>query len=168
MGRLYEKSVNAVAAEPFLHIVGDLDWRSFERALATRAGETLVELADRQPLLARPAGHLKERGLAIEPEIVRDLGQRAVDIAFRQVEPAERVRQQYEPDIRMDLRLQEAVLFLGLFGGAAGDDVETWHDFQRLGRSSVFGHAPLQVAVEFLSDRKRVLRREHPLGDACR
>ena len=66
----------------------------------------------------------------------------------------------------MNLRLQKAMLFFGLFGGAADDRVEPGHDFERLGRPPVFGHAPLEIAVEFLRARKTVLWREHAFGEA--
>src|ERR1700719_1745527 len=50
----------------------------------------------------------------------------------------------------MNLRLQKAMLFFGLFGGAADDRVEPRHDFERLRRAAGFGHAFLEVAVEIL------------------
>src|ERR1700731_5130913 len=57
----------------------------------------------------------------------------------------------------MNLRLQKAVLFFGLFGGAADDRVEPRHDFERLRRAPVFGHAFLEVAVEILRAGEAVL-----------
>src|SRR5438094_919531 len=83
--------------------------------LAARPGKALVNLADRQPLVARPADDVARRALARQRiEVFRDLRQRSVEIVFRQVEIAELVRQQFETDIGMDPRLQKAVLLLGL------------------------------------------------------
>ena len=93
-------------------------------------------------------------------------GSGPIEIVFRQIEPAELVREQFEPDIGVDLRLQEMVQFLRLFAGPSDDRIETRHYFQRFWRAVVLSHALLQVAVELLRAGKSVLRCEHPLSEA--
>ena len=98
--------------------------------------------------------------------MLRDFRQGPIDVVFRQVEPADRVRKQFEPDIGMNSRLKIVVLFFRLFGGAADDRIEPRHDFERLRWAPVFGHASFEVAVEFLRAGKAVLWREHAFGEA--
>src|SRR5262249_44531096 len=108
MRGMKQKAVDAVTTEPFLHVVGDVAWRADQRPLPPGCGEALVDLPDRQPLLPRPADDVARVAEAGEGELPFGyVGKRAIEVVFRQVEPAELVRQQFEPDIGMDLRLQE-------------------------------------------------------------
>jgi N-acetyl-S-(2-succino)cysteine monooxygenase len=55
---------------------------------------------------------LKERMRKYDrpPEALKVMpGLNAIEVVFRQIEPAELVREQFEPDIGVDLRLQEMV-----------------------------------------------------------
>src|SRR5262245_5121590 len=119
MRGMKQKAVDAVTTKPFLHIVGDVARRTDERALPPSCGEALVGLADRQPFLPRPADDVAGIAKAGESESpCRYVGKRPVEIVFRQIQPAELVREQFEPDIGVDLRLQEMVQFLRLLAGA--------------------------------------------------
>ena len=80
------------------------------------AGEALVDLSDRQPFLARPADDVAGIAEPAERELPFGyVGKRTIEIVFRQIEPAELVREQFEPNIGVDLRLQ------GKKGGESSD-----------------------------------------------
>ena len=64
-----------------------------------------------------------ELWLASRPVALVDVGKRAVEVIFRQIEVAELVGQHFKPDIRVDFRLQEAMRFPGFLSGAADDCV---------------------------------------------
>ena len=124
VGRVHEETVDAVAMEPCLHVVGDVDRRADQRPLLARAGETLVNLADRELLFPGPPDDVARRALARErPVALVNVGKRAVEVIFRQIEVAELVGQHFKPDIRVDFRLQEAMRFPGFLSGAADDRV---------------------------------------------
>src|SRR5262249_24313689 len=83
VGGMDEETVDAVAAEPRLHVVGDVDRRADQRPLPARAGETLINLPDRQLLLLGPADDVARRALARQrPVAFVDLGKRAVEVIF--------------------------------------------------------------------------------------
>src|SRR6266851_2172996 len=167
MRGMKQKAVDAVTAEPFLHVIGDLARRADQRTLPPSRGEALVDLPDRQPFLPRPADDVAGIAEAAECELPFGyIRKRTIEIVFRQIEPAELVREQFEPDIGVDLRLQEMVQFLRLFAGPSDDCIETRHYFQRFGWAVVLSHALPQVAVEFLRAGKGVLWCEYPLGEA--
>src|ERR1700730_5176698 len=170
MRGMKQKAVDAVTTEPFLHVIGDVARRADQRTLPPSRGEALVDLPDRQTFLPRPADDVAGIAEAAECELPFGyVGKRTIEIVFRQVEPAELVREQFEPDIGVDLRLQEMVQFLRLFAGPSDDRIETRHYFQRFWRAVVLSHALLQVAVELRRGGTRGRRCGHPLRDArCR
>src|SRR4029077_6418341 len=78
--------------------------------VAPSCGEALVDLSDRQSFLPRPADDVAGIAEAAECELpLGYVGKRTIESVFRQIEPAELVREQFEPDIGVDLRLQEMV-----------------------------------------------------------
>src|SRR5436190_23667268 len=118
MRGMKQKAVDAVTAKPFLHIIGDVARRADQRTLPPSCGEALVDLPDRQPFLPSPAHNVAGIAEAAECELPFGyVGKRAIEIEFRQIEPAQLVREQFEPDIGMDLRLQEMVYLLRLLAG---------------------------------------------------
>src|SRR5215831_18798880 len=99
MRGMKQKAIDAVTTKPFFHIIGDLAWRSDERPLPPGCGEALEDLPDRQPFLPRPADDIAGIAEAAECELPFGDGKRTIEIVFRQIEPAELVREQFEPDI---------------------------------------------------------------------
>src|SRR5215471_548142 len=100
MRGMKQKAVDAVTSEPFLHIIGDVARRTDQRPLPPSCGEALIDLPDRQPFLSRPTDDVAGIAEAAECELpFGDVGKRTIEIVFRQIEPAELVREQFEPDI---------------------------------------------------------------------
>ena len=58
------KPSTAMIVEPGLHLIDDHRRGADHRPLAASAGETLIQLADRQPLVTRPIDDLTKPGLA--------------------------------------------------------------------------------------------------------
>src|SRR5436190_17994779 len=136
MRGMEQKAVDAVTTEPFFHIIGDVARRADERTLPPSRGEALVDLSDRQPFLPRPAEDVAGIAEAAECELpFRYVGKRTIEIVFRKIEPAELVRQQFEPDVGVDHGLQKMVQFLRLFAGPSDDRIETRHYSQRFRRA---------------------------------
>src|SRR3977135_222868 len=105
-----EKAVDAVTTDPFFHIIGDVARRADERTLPPSGGEAPVDLSNRQPFFPRPANDVAGIAEGGEGELAfRDVGKWTIEIVLRQIEPAELVREQFEPDLGVDLRLQEMV-----------------------------------------------------------
>src|SRR5215471_14489382 len=110
MRGMKQEAVDAVTTELLFHVIGNVARRADERPLSSSCSETLVDLSDRQPFFPRPADDVAGIAKAVECELpFRDVGKRTIEIVFRQIEPAELVREQFEPDIGVDLRLQEMV-----------------------------------------------------------
>src|SRR5918997_638877 len=169
MRGMKQKAIDAVTTKPLLHTIDDLARRADQRSLPASRSKALVDLSDRQPFLPRPADDVAGIAEAGECEsLFGYVGKRLIEIIFRQIEATELVREQFEPDIGMDLRLQELVQFLRLFAGPADDRIETRHYLQRFGRALVLSHARFQVAVEFLCAGKGVLWCEYSLGETRR
>src|SRR6266704_808306 len=100
MRGMKQKAVDAVTTEPFLHIIGDVARRADQRTLPPSCGEALVDLSGRQSFLPRPADDVAGVAEAAECELpLGYVGKRTIEIVFRQIEPAELVREQFEPDI---------------------------------------------------------------------
>jgi hypothetical protein len=88
-----QKAVDAVTTKPFLHVIGDVAGRTDQRTLPPSCGEALVDLSDRQPFLARPADDVAGNAETAERELPFGyVGKRTIEIVFRQIEPAELVR----------------------------------------------------------------------------
>lgn len=135
---LDQEPVDAVAVESGLHLVGDHRGGADHRALAAGAGEALVELADGQLLVARPADDLPEGGLpGVGAVALHRVGKRAVDVVAAQVELAEALGEHFDPHVGMDQGLEMGVLLPRLRLGAADDGIEAGHHLQMLGLTSL-------------------------------
>src|SRR6202020_49327 len=84
----------------------------------------------------------------------------------RKVEAAQGGLQELQPHVRMDQRLEIAVLFFGLRSGAAHDYVEFRHDLHIVGGAAVFAYPPFHVDIELLRALKRQSWCENRFSDA--
>lgn len=127
-------------------------------------GQRLVQLPDRQTLAARlVVDELLAAGTALGG---RQFGQRLVQRAAGDVDVAEELGEQTQPDDRVDQFLQYGVLVLGLGAGAADHGEETGHHLHLVGVAPVGGGLLLDAAVERLRIVQGLGGREHHLGPA--
>src|SRR5258708_5639081 len=105
VGRLHEEAVDGARRKPFLHLVGNAFWRSFQGALAASPGIGEISLTQRLVLAFRPFEDTPSRASGDLPALEDVEGERFVHSVRRQTYAIEFGRQQQAADVGMDERL---------------------------------------------------------------